>query len=238
VTTTASTERRDRWLVLLLAAVLTGIVTVLLGLSTAGTASAATVSSTSSTPPTSGSAAQTRVGVSASDVILVLGVRDVIAAGQSRGELSPQPQVVSGLCVAAEAGGGGAARSVALGLARGSDGEELLQPFADGRGALTNSQWIKEGLADEGPFEQRFAQATGRSIASGGRIQFNLDQFSITHGLEADTSEGAFGPGGVTNWEFQQVLNSPTLYPATDWWIGDEQIAGEDIGGFGLGPRF
>jgi len=57
-------------------------------------------------------------------------------------------------------------------------------------------------------------------------------------GLETDTSKGPYGPGGFTNWEFQQVLNSPMLYAATDWWIGTEQITGEDIEGFGLGPGF
>jgi hypothetical protein len=64
-----------------------------------------------------------------------------------------------------------------------------------------------------------------------------LDQLNIQQGLDADTSAGPLMGGGATNWEFQQVLGSPDLYNATDWWIGNEQIAPEDLEGFGLGPR-
>ena len=102
-TATAKTHRRGGWLVLLLAAVLTGIVTMLLGLGIAGTASAATTSTVGGSSTTSGSVAGTRVGVSSSDSILAVGVDSSIAAGQRRGTLLSQPQLVSGLCVAAEA---------------------------------------------------------------------------------------------------------------------------------------
>ena len=69
----------------------------------AGTASAATTSTVGGSSTTSGSVAGTRVGVSSSDSILAVGVDSSIAAGQRRGTLLSQPQLVSGLCVAAEA---------------------------------------------------------------------------------------------------------------------------------------
>jgi hypothetical protein len=139
-------------------------------------------------------------------------------------------------------------KSVALGLDRGPAGNDLLQPFADNLGASTNRDWIKDGLVTPtidpatgriiGPdFETRFGQATSNSIESGGRIAFNLDHFSINDGLAADTSEGAYGDGGFTNWEFQQILSSPTLFPATDWYIGPEMLSPEDVTAFGIGPR-
>jgi hypothetical protein len=131
---------------------------------------------------------------------------------------------------------GGGSKSVALGLSRDAAGEPLLQPFADARGAFTNRDWIKQGLADEGPFAERFAQATQRAVGSGGRIHFNLDQFSITRGLAADATGDPFEVG-VTNWELHQVLGSSELHAATDWWIGGEQLSAQDVLDFGLGPR-
>ena len=87
-------------------------------------------------------------------------------------------------------------------------------------------------------FETRFGQATSDTIDSGGRIAFNLDHFSIDDGLSTDTSDGPYGDGGFTNWEFQQILNSPTPYPATDWYIGTEILSPEDVTDFGIGPWY
>jgi RHS repeat-associated protein len=139
-------------------------------------------------------------------------------------------------------------KSIALGLDRDPAGNDLLQPFADARGAFTNAQWAREGLVDlvyddagvvRGPsFDIRFAQATSRSINSGGRILFNLDYVSIGRALRADTSAGPYGPGGFTNWELQQVLRDPQLYNATDWFIGGGKLTPEDVLGFELGPWY
>lgn len=102
--TTASDERGDRWPVLLLAAVLALATTVLLGMTTgAGVASAATISTTGSWSASSGSAAETRVGVSTSGLILVVGSVETVRPGQRRDEAVPGPGLVSGLGVAAEA---------------------------------------------------------------------------------------------------------------------------------------
>jgi hypothetical protein len=139
---------------------------------------------------------------------------------------------------ASGADGGSGPKSIALGLDGDPLGGDLLGPFAQARGAYMNADWMKQGLADIGPFQQRFAQAAERSIASGGRVHFNLDYVSIDRALDADTSEGPYGPGGFTNWELQQVLNSSRIYPSTDWWIGNDQLSPQDIIDFGLGPLF
>ena len=146
-------------------------------------------------------------------------------------------------------GSGSSGKPVALGLDRDPAGNDLLQPFADNLGASTNRDWIKDGLVTPttdpatgriiGPdFETRFGRATSNTIDSGGRIAFNLDHFSIDDGLSTDTSDGPYGDGGFTNWEFQQILNSPTLYPATDWYIGNEMLSPEDVTDFGIGPWY
>jgi len=167
--------------------------------------------------------------------------KDVFAAP----EIEPAPpaaDVPAGDPVAAAAEAGPAssadAKSIALGLGRDPDYNPLLVPFAKARGAFSNENWIDEGLADEGPFQDRFAQATTRSIASGGRIHFNLDYLSINKALAADVSGGPYDIGGFTNWELHQVLNSPELYPFTDWWIGDQQLSLQDVLDFDLGPRY
>ncbi|TDC09790.1 hypothetical protein E1265_31935, partial [Streptomyces sp. 8K308] len=139
-------------------------------------------------------------------------------------------------------------RSIALGLDRAPNGDDLLQPFADSLGASTNRDWIADGLVTPtlnesgrviGPaFDERFAQATANAIDSGGRINFNLDYVNIDDALRANTADGPYGEGGFTNWEFQQILNSPTLYGATDWYIGAERLSPQDVIDFGLSPWF
>ncbi len=100
----------SRLLLLLLVAVLTGILTLLVG--PAGSANAVTSTASGAVATTAhtasgptGAAAETRVGASTVAVASLVGAADGIAAGQRRGEGSLRPGFVSATSVAAEDGG-------------------------------------------------------------------------------------------------------------------------------------
>ena len=123
---------------------------------------------------------------------------------------------------------------VALGLTRGRHGKPLLKPWADKIGAVTNENWIAAGLADEGPFVQRFYQALHRSVSNGGRIKFNLDDLNLNRALGTNRFSDPFDVG-VTNWELQQILHDRPFYNATDFYIGGQKLSPQDVIDFGLG---
>ena len=95
--------------VVLLVAVLTAILTLVAGTVGAANAVTGTASGTLTTAghtasELTGPAAETRVGASTVAVGSFVGAADVIAAGQRRGNPSPQPVFVSATSVAAETG--------------------------------------------------------------------------------------------------------------------------------------
>ena len=123
--------------------------------------------------------------------------------------------------------------NVALGLTRGRQGQELTQPWADQIGAVVNRDWIAKGLADNGPFVDRFHQALARAIARGGRVLFNLDDLSLDEAFAAGPSADPFDVG-VTNWELLQVLRNAHYYVATDFFLGGRNLSPEEVIGFEL----
>jgi len=142
----------------------------------------------------------------------------------------------------AASGGAGAARSsaddIALGLTRGRNKEELLQPWADEIGALTNRDWTPNGLSESAPFVQRFYQALYRTSSRGGRVKFNLDELDLDRALSTRRFSDPFADGvGVTNWELQQVLHNRQFYDATDFFIGGQKLSADDVIEFGLSFR-
>jgi hypothetical protein len=109
----------------------------------------------------------------------------------------------------------------------------LTQPWADGIGAVTNSDWVSSELAEQGPFLERFHQALGRAIGHGGRILFNLDDLNLDQALSADPFTDPFDDG-ITNWELQQVLHDKQYYLATDFYLGGQKLLFQDTLDFGL----
>jgi RHS repeat-associated protein len=124
--------------------------------------------------------------------------------------------------------------NVGLGLRVGRNGQELLQPWADRVGAITNRDWIPRGLAEDGPFVERFNQALNNSTQGGGRILFNLDDLNLDTALRRPFTDDPFDDLGVTNWELQAVLRNSTYYDNTDFYIGNEVLTPQDIIDFGL----
>ena len=154
--TTATQPLRARWRVLLLAALAAVLALVL----PAGAASA------SGLP-----AAETRVGVISPTVSTVVGVAEHIAAGQRRSRAPSQLRLVSGHCVAAEAGGAGE-RAIVVG----EDMEGRVIPKAREMGAdvydpptapesewmENNRKWINDRM-DEGCTIYDCGAAPGRA---------------------------------------------------------------------------
>ena len=92
---------------------------------------------------------------------------------------------------------------------------------------------MSSGLAEYGPFIERFHQALSRAIVGGGRILFNLDELSLSQALAADFFADPFDDG-ITNWELHQVLHDKRYYLATDFYLGGQKLAFQDVLEFGL----
>lgn len=149
----------SRLLLLLLVAVLTGILTLLVGV--AGSANAVTSTASGAVATTAhtasgptGAAAETRVGASTVAVASLVGAADGIAAGQRRGEGSLRPGFVSATSVAAESGGGILANQAAGNAARdaiaaANPGSLTEQTFNTALGARRVDVLTQDGLAIE-----------------------------------------------------------------------------------------
>lgn len=205
MTTTASEHRDPRWLVLLLAAVLTFATTVLLGVTAGvGVASAATVSPSGGASAVSSSAAGTRVGASTTDLILAVGVDERIAAGQGRGDGPSQCHLVSGLCVAAEDGPANAVIGKVGDLdAPGAIGDneytlldQLPNKFDPKLNWQQNSSVLRQEMSRGVPIrDASIDPATGELLNNTGflRAERNLLE---TKGWTYDPKTGFWSPGG------------------------------------------
>ena len=125
------------------------------------------------------------------------------------------------------------ARNVALGLTLGRGGEELLRPWARNVGAISNEDWITAGLAEDGPFVDRFHQALTRCLSSGGRIMFNLERTASPHGVAVPWPGNPF-EHGFTNWELQQILHNDNYYRNTTFYLGGQPLSLEPHGNLAL----
>jgi len=181
----------SRLLLLLLVAVLTGILTLLVG--PAGSANAVTSTASGAVATTAhtasgptGAAAETRVGASTVAVASLVGAADGIAAGQRRGEGSLRPGFVSATSVAAEDGVSAATpvgrRGSPLNVPRGTNGPASIGGRSYGGHALDEMQ--SEGLT---PSVVDDAIVHGQvSVGGSGRVAYYSPGNNITVITESD----------------------------------------------------
>jgi len=101
-------------------------------------------------------------------------------------------------------------------------------------GGVGNAGWVEAGLANDGPFVQRFYQSLYRSTSGGGRIRFNLDGLDLDQALSVNRFSDPFEVG-ATNWELQQVLAVPQFRTATDFYLGGRILSADELISLGLG---
>jgi hypothetical protein len=133
-----------RTLLVLLSAAIAAILTVLLPVTVAP---AATVS-----------AAGTRVGAHHPGMILAVGSSRPVSAGEQRCGGSPQPQYVSGACVAAEDAGGDATTQIF----RNVDAREFDSIASTGRFSTAEGQMEGKWFATQGEHAEQWGQLLNR----------------------------------------------------------------------------
>jgi RHS repeat-associated protein len=148
-----------------------------------------------------------------------------LAAGSNPHHYVPNPTTWTDPLGLAACGGApsSAVDDVALGLRDSGD-----------VGGVANRDWIGAGLANEGPFVQRFYQAMYRSTSNGGRIRFNLDGLDIDRALSTNRFSDPFDVG-ATNWELQQILANPRFRGATDFYLDGQVLSADRVASLGLG---
>jgi len=120
--------------------------------------------------------------------------------------------------------------NIALGLRNymGGDANTLFR-FAKSVGALEVDQWAKLGVNMTKSFQNSFKEVTDLVIQSGGKIKFDITSINLKE-ARAVKGKGLYDEGvGYTQWELNQILDSPKLLKNTEFFENGAKVSTEEV---------
>ena len=120
--------------------------------------------------------------------------------------------------------------SIALGLRNfGAGDADVLANFAKKVGAFEVNQWYKLGVDVTKSFQNTFKEVTDLVVESGGKINFDITNLGLKE-TRALKGKGLYDDGvGYTQWELNQILDSPALLKATDFFENGVKVSKEEV---------
>jgi hypothetical protein len=125
-----------------------------------------------------------------------------------------------------------AVHDVALGV----QGKGELERFASSVKAVSFKQWDKLGLYSSSVpaerFDIAFEQVMNRTVATGGRVHFNLTGLDVADALAGNPAERV---GRYTAWELQQISGNAAWLKNTIFYQNGKELTQTAVKALGIG---